>query len=69
MAVLCDLYFQRTSLDEPFGSTTRKHRILCQKWMSALISRERVSTGARTQAVLPAPDAARAEADVKGGGN
>jgi hypothetical protein len=37
--------------------------------MSALISRERVSTGARTQAVLPAPDAARAEADVKGGGN
>lgn len=37
--------------------------------MSALISRERVSTGARTKVVLPALDETRPEADVKGGGN
>jgi len=37
--------------------------------MSALISRERVSTGACTQAVLPTLDEIRPEAAVKGGCN
>lgn len=37
--------------------------------MSALISRERVSTGACTQVVLPALNGTRPEAAVKGGCN